>query len=84
MAITQQIILSGLGEIIEEVMGIPAADVQPDKNFVDDLDIDSLAMVEISVLVQDRYDIDLPDSDLTDMKTVQEIVNYIERAGVAA
>jgi acyl carrier protein len=64
-------------------MGIPAADVQPDKSFVDDLDIDSLAMIEISVLVQNTYDIELPDSDLTDLRTVQDVVNYIERAGIA-
>jgi acyl carrier protein len=49
MAMTDQEILTGLGEIIDEVAGVPAAEVTPEKSFVDDLDIDSLSMVEIVV-----------------------------------
>ena len=46
---TQQEILDGLAEIVNEVAGVPAADVQLEKSFVDDLDIDSLSMVEVVV-----------------------------------
>jgi 3-oxoacyl-[acyl-carrier-protein] synthase-3 len=46
---TQQEILSGLADIVNEVAGVPVADVQLDKSFVDDLDIDSLSMVEVVV-----------------------------------
>ena len=53
MAMTEQEILTGLGEIVDEVAGVPADQVTPDKTFVDDLDIDSLSMVEISVAAQD-------------------------------
>ena len=52
MAMTEQEILAGLGEIIDEVAGVPADQVTPDKTFVDDLDIDSLSMVEIAVAAQ--------------------------------
>ena len=45
MAMTEAEIQTGLGEIIDEVAGVPADEVTPDKSFVDDLDIDSLAMV---------------------------------------
>ncbi|HEY8043766.1 MAG TPA: acyl carrier protein, partial [Streptosporangiaceae bacterium] len=48
MAMTEQEILAGLGEIVDEVAGVPADQVTPDKSFVDDLDIDSLSMVEIA------------------------------------
>jgi hypothetical protein len=44
MAHTEQEILSGLAEIVNEVAGVPAADVQLDKSFIDDLDVDSLSM----------------------------------------
>ena len=37
-----QEILEGLAVIVNEVAGVPVEDVQPDKSFVDDLDIDSL------------------------------------------
>ena len=49
---TEQEILAGLGEIVEEIAGVPADEVTPNKSFVDDLDIDSLSMVEIAVAAQ--------------------------------
>jgi acyl carrier protein len=72
-------ILEGLGEIIEEVAGVPAADVTPDKTFVDDLDIDSLSMVEIAVAAQDKFGVEIPDDQLKDLKTVQDVVDFVKR-----
>jgi acyl carrier protein len=72
-------ILEGLGEIIEEVAGVPAADVTPDKTFVDDLDIDSLSMVEIAVAAQDKFGVEIPDDQLKDLKTVQDVVDFVQR-----
>ncbi|MSX38093.1 MAG: acyl carrier protein, partial [Actinobacteria bacterium] len=42
-----QQILEGLAAIVNEVAGTPVADITPDKAFIDDLDIDSLSMVEV-------------------------------------
>src|SRR5699024_12189476 len=47
MARTEAEIITGLAEIVEEVTGIEPSEVTPEKSFVDDLDIDSLSMVEI-------------------------------------
>ena len=47
MALAQADVLAGLKEIVEEVAGIPAASVELDKNFTDDLDVDSLSMVRL-------------------------------------
>ncbi len=49
MALTQADVLAGIKEIVEEVAGIPAASIEMDKNFTDDLDVDSLSMVEVVV-----------------------------------
>ena len=84
MAMTESDILEGLGEIVEEVAGVPAADVTPDKTFVDDLDIDSLSMVEIAVAAQDKFGVEIPDDQLKDLKTVQDVVNYVKQAEVSA
>ena len=84
MTITQQDIVSGLSEIIEEIAGTSAANVQPSSSFVDDLDLDSLTMVEISIAIQDKYGVELADSDLKDMKTVQDVIDYMERAALPA
>ena len=84
MAMTEQEILEGLGEIVEEVAGVPAAEVTPEKTFVDDLDIDSLSMVEIAVAAQDKFGVEIPDDQLKDLKTVQDVVDYVRRAEVSA
>jgi acyl carrier protein len=76
---TDQEILAGLGEIVEEIAGVPAADVTPAKNFVDDLDIDSLSMVEIAVAAQDKFGVEIPDDQLKDLTTVQDVVNYVSK-----
>ncbi len=80
MAMTETEILEGLGEIVEEVAGVPADQVTPDKTFVDDLDIDSLSMVEIAVAAQDKFGVEIPDDQLKDLKTVQDVVNYVSQA----
>jgi acyl carrier protein len=72
-------ILSGLGEIVEEVAGVSAADVTADKSFTDDLDIDSLSMVEIAVQAEDKFGVKIPDDELANLKTVGDAVDYIER-----
>jgi len=75
--VTEQEILSGLAEIIEEIAGVPADEVTPEKSFVDDLDIDSLSMVEIAVAAQDKFGVEIPDEQLKDLKTVQDVVNFV-------
>ena len=84
MAMTDEEILTGLGEIVDEVAGVPADQVTPDKTFVDDLDIDSLSMVEIAVAAQDRFGVEIPDEQLKDLKTVQDVVDYVKRSAVSA
>jgi acyl carrier protein len=79
MALSEQEILQGLGEIIDEIAGVPADEVTPGKSFVDDLDIDSLSMVEIAVAAQDKFGVEIPDDQLKDLKTVQDVINYVHK-----
>jgi acyl carrier protein len=82
---TDQEILAGLGEIVEEIAGVPADEVTPSKSFVDDLDIDSLSMVEIAVAAQDKFGVEIPDDQLKDLTTVQDVVNFVvKNAGDSA
>ena len=75
----EQEILAGLGEIVEEIAGVPADEVTPNKSFVDDLDIDSLSMVEIAVAAQDKFGVEIPDDQLKDLTTVQDVVNFVAK-----
>jgi acyl carrier protein len=77
--VTEQEILAGLAEIIDEVAGVPADDVTPEKSFVEDLDIDSLSMVEIAVAAQDKFGVEIPDEQLKDLKTVQDVINFVSK-----
>jgi acyl carrier protein len=79
-AFTQEEILVGLAELVAEETGLPAADVQPEKSFVDDLDIDSLSMMTIVVNAQDKFNVEIPDEAVTELKTVADAVAYITKA----
>ncbi|WP_460962121.1 acyl carrier protein [Parasphingorhabdus pacifica] len=70
-------IAKGLATIVEEVAGVDADDVTIDKSFVDDLDIDSLSMVEIAVQAEDKFGVKIPDDQLANLKTVGDAVDYI-------
>ncbi|MFD9888969.1 acyl carrier protein [Amycolatopsis sp. NPDC058986] len=70
-------ILAGLAEIVEEVAGVAQDDVTTEKSFVDDLDIDSLSMVEIAVQAEDKFGVKIPDDELANLKTVGDAVNYV-------
>ena len=73
-------IRAGLAEIVEEVAGVAVDDVTVDKSFVDDLDIDSLSMVEIAVQAEDKFGVKIPDDQLAELKTVGDAVDYIAKS----
>ena len=80
MALSQQEILDGLANLVNEETGIPVADVTPEKAFVEDLDVDSLSMMTIVVNAQDQFGVEIPDDDVTNLKTVGDAVSYITNA----
>lgn len=87
MSMPEQEILARFAETIEEFVGVPAAQVTPEADLTEDLSIDSLSMVEIIVSVQDKFGVEIPDENLKDFKTVQDVVSYVrrtQRSGVSA
>jgi acyl carrier protein len=81
---SEQEILTAIGEIVQEATGIAAARVVPDASFTGDLDVDSLSMVEIATMAEDRFNVSIPDADLSKLKTVADVVDYIAKTGVPA
>ena len=79
MASTEEI-RTGLAEIVNEIAGIPTDDIQLEKSFTDDLDVDSLSMVEVVVAAEERFGVSIPDDDVKNLKTVGDAVTYIERS----
>jgi acyl carrier protein len=77
MASTEEI-RSGLADIVNEIAGIPADDVQLDKSFTDDLDVDSLSMVEVVVAAEEKFGVKIPDEEVKNLTTVGDAVAFIE------
>ena len=80
MAASEQEILAGLAEIVNEETGIDTADVQPEKSFTDDLDIDSLSMMTIVTLAEEKFDVRIPDDEVKNLATVGDAISFIAGA----
>ncbi|MGH3832352.1 MAG: acyl carrier protein [Pseudonocardiaceae bacterium] len=76
---THEEILGGLATIVHEVAGIEKEEITPEKSFMDELDIDSLSMVEIAVQVEDYFGVKVPDDVLANLKTVGDAVDYVAK-----
>ncbi len=70
--------LEGLAAIVNEVAGTPIEDITADKAFVDDLDIDSLSMVEVVMACEDKFGVSIPDGEVKNLRTVGDAVAYID------
>lgn len=80
MAHTQEDVLAGLAELINDETGIAADVVALDKSFTDDLDIDSISMMTIVVNAEEKFEVKIPDDEVQNLKTVGDAVNFIVSA----
>ena len=71
-------ILAGLAEIVNEETGLETEAVQLDKNFTEDLDIDSISMMTIVVNCEEKFEVTIPDEEVKNLKTVQDAVDFID------
>ncbi len=80
MALSQNEVLAGLAEIVNEETGIATGAVQLEKSFTDDLDIDSISMMTIVVNAEDKFGVKIPDEEVKNLITVGDAVNFIVAA----
>jgi acyl carrier protein len=71
-------IVAGLAEILEVVAGVTPDDVEESKSFTEDLDVDSLSMVEVVVAAEEKFGVKIPDDAVQNLKTVGDAVTYID------
>ena len=67
-----------VAEILSEQLGIDADKISMDSLLEEDLDADSLDAIDIVMSIEDEYSIEVPDETIEQMKTVEDIVNFIE------
>ena len=60
-----------------EMLEVEPDAVQEDKSFVDDLDVDSLSLVEYTMDLEDALGIELPEDELTDLTTIGAFLDLI-------
>ena len=65
-------------EIVCEQLGVSDDEVTPQASFIDDLGADSLDIVELVMALEEEYEIEISDEDAEKIKTVQDVVTYIE------
>ncbi|AVQ18297.1 MAG: acyl carrier protein [Fusobacterium mortiferum] len=70
--------LDKIREIVVEQLGVDAEQVVPEANFVEDLGADSLDTVELIMAFEEEFDVEIPDTDAEKIKTVQDVIDYIE------
>jgi acyl carrier protein len=69
-------------EIIAEKLNVKESLVTPEANFMRNLGADSLDLIELMIAFEDAFDIDIHDEDVQHIRTVQETLDYLEKAGV--
>jgi acyl carrier protein len=69
--------------IVAEQLGVDASEVRPDASILDDLGADSLDVVEMVMSLEEAFDIEVPDSDVEEMRTVSDIERYVTGAVAA-
>jgi acyl carrier protein len=68
-------------KIVVEQLGVDEEDVKPEASFVDDLNADSLDLVELIMSLEEEFGAEISDEDAENIRTVQDAVDYIEEHG---
>ena len=71
-------VLEKVIDIIAEELSVDPSEITEDSNLVEDLDADSLAVVDLVMSIEDAFDVEIPDTEVENLKTVGEIVQFIE------
>lgn len=74
MSVEQEVI-----NIVVEQLGVNREDVTPSKSFVEDLNADSLDLTELVMTFEERFSCDIPEGDAEKLKTVSDVIAYVEK-----
>jgi acyl carrier protein len=67
-------------EVVVEQLNVNPDEVKLESDFIEDLGADSLDVVELVMALEEKFEIEIPDEDAENIKTVKDVVDYIEKA----
>ena len=76
--------LEKLKEIVAERLSVDAEEVELNTSFKDDLGADSLDLFELVMALEDEFDVEIPADELSNINTVNDVVEYLKAKGVEA
>lgn len=65
-------------EIISQQLDVDLQNIKEESSFIEDLNADSLAIVELVLALEEAFEIDIPDEDTEKIRTVGDAVRYVE------
>ena len=74
--------LEKMKEITAEQLSVDESEIALETSFKDDLGADSLDLFELVMALEEEYDVEIPSDDLTELNTVEDVINYLKNKGV--
>jgi acyl carrier protein len=63
--------------IIAEQLGVAEDEIKTTSSFIEDLGADSLDIVELVMAMEEEFEVEIPDEEAENIKTVQDAINYV-------
>ena len=71
-------ILEKIKTITAEQLGIDEDRITPETTFINDLEADSLDIVELMMALEEEFEMEIPDEEVEKLSTVNDVINYIK------
>jgi len=65
-------------KIVSEATKVEAGNIKAETNFIDDLNLDSLDMVEMMMKMEEEFGIEIPEDKTEDLKTINDVTNFLK------
>ncbi len=70
--------LAKVKSIVADQLGLDQEEIEPESSFIDDLDADSLDIVELVMALEEEFDLEIPDAEAEKIVTVGDAVEYLK------
>lgn len=71
-------IFERIRDLLAEQLDIPADSITPESDIIEDLEADSLSVLDMVMTLEDEFDIEIPDEDVEKLRTVGNVASYVE------